>query len=405
MGRSVAALLAIVGACVVSTACSHVEGKSQADPTSSPPPPVVIVSTVHTATIPVTNDYQGTIGAIESVEVRARVEGTLDSAPFKEGSLVRKGQLLFVIQQNQYQAAVQSAQAQLATARAQVSQARGNVAAKQAALNRAVTTVQRDTPLAAAQAIPQKDLDNAIETQAFARGELDVARAQIQSAEAAVQAAQAAVTNAGINYGYTTVHSPVTGLIGFRKFDVGNVVGGPNAQVLDTITVMDPIKVNFAIDEATYLALSKNRGNSQVGALADQELPLILANNSTYEYRGKLYTVNPTVDPKTGTINIEARFPNPDGLLRPGGFARIRVLVERLSGAVLVPKTAIVQTQGVDTAYVVDANDVIALRTVSLGQTYQQSYVVKSGLAAGDRVVIEGTQKVRPGMKVAAQTR
>ena len=170
------------------------------------------MQTVRRENVPISEDYEGTFGSIESVEVRARVEGTLDSAPFKEGDLVRKGDLIFRIQQSEYIAALQAAQAQLA-------QARGNLFARQAALARANTTVARNRPLAADRAIPQKDLDNAIQNAEIAKGDVLVARAQIASA-------QAAIDNAQINVGYTTIRAPVTGLIGFLNYDVGNVVGG-----------------------------------------------------------------------------------------------------------------------------------------------------------------------------------
>jgi membrane fusion protein (multidrug efflux system) len=330
--------------------------------------------------------------------------GALESAPFKEGDLVRKGDLIFQIQQSEYLAAYRTAQAQLATARAQGAQAKGNLYSREAALARANTTVARDRPLAADKAIPQKDLDNAIQNAAIASGDVDVARAQIESASAAAAAGQAAVDTAHINLGYTTINAPVTGLIGFLNYDVGNVVGGPGAQVLDTISTIDPIKITFGLDEPTYLALSSMRGTETGAALRDQDLRVVLANDESYPYPGRVYAVSPTVDPKTGSITVEARFPNPAGLLRPGGFARVRVITEQRRNAVLVPQTAIVKSQGVDTVYVIDSKNVAALRTVTLGPQYQQSYVVESGLQAGDRVVTVGTQKVRPDQKVVIKT-
>jgi RND family efflux transporter MFP subunit len=341
--------------------------------------------------VPISNDYEGTLAAIESVELRARVEGTLDKAPFKEGRLVHKGDLVFQIQQNQYVAALEAAQAQLA-------QARGNLFSRQAALQRANTTVARNRPLAADKAIPQKDLDNAVQNAEIAKGDVLVANAQIASA-------QAAVDDAKINLGYTTVRAPVTGLIGFLNYDVGNVVGGPDTQILDTISSLDPIKVTFALDEPTYLSLFSNRNNPSVRGLAGQDLKLILANDQPYQYPGHLYTFNPTVDPKTGTIAVEARFPNPDGLLRPGGFVRVRVVIENRANALLVPQTAITKSQGVDTVYVVDDKDEVVLRSVTLGPQYGQSFVAQSGVNPGDRVIVEGTQKVQPGMKVVTKTK
>jgi membrane fusion protein (multidrug efflux system) len=393
--RTAAVLLA---AAVLPASCGHGDTENKAN--VEPPAPTVVVETVRQATVPITQDFQGTIGAVESVDVRARVVGALESAPFKEGDLVRKGDLIFQIQQSEYLAAYRTAQAQLATARAQGAQAKGNLYSREAALARANTTVARDRPLAADKAIPQKDLDNAIQNAAIASGDVDVARAQIESAGAAAAAGQAAVDTAHINLGYTTINAPVTGLIGFLNYDVGNVVGGPGAQVLDTISTIDPIKITFGLDEPTYLALAGMRGTETGTTLRDQELRVVLANDALYPYPGRVYAVSPTVDPKTGTITVEARFPNPAGLLRPGGFARVRVVTERRPNAVLVPQTAIVKSQGVDTVYVIDSNNVAALRTVSLGPQYQQSFIVESGLKAGERVVVEGTQKVRPDQKV-----
>ncbi|MBV8491056.1 MAG: efflux RND transporter periplasmic adaptor subunit [Candidatus Eremiobacteraeota bacterium] len=389
-------------ACAALVGCGHGDGDNGSNVET--PPPLVVTETLRTQSVPITEDYQGTLVAFESVEIRARVEGVLEDAPFTEGELVRKGDLIFRIQQNEYLAALRAAQAQLATARAQVVQARGNLYSREAALARANTTVARNRPLAADKAIPQKDLDNAVQNAEIAKGEVDVARAQIQGADAAVLAGQAAVDTAQINLGYTAIYAPVTGLIGFLNFDVGNVVGGTTSQVLDTVTSIDPIKVTFGIDEGTYLKLAGNRGNADAQSLRYQNIKIVLANDTTYAYTGKIYTYNPTVDPKTGTLTVEARFPNPDGLLRPGGFARVRLTTERRSNALLVPETAITKSQGVDTVYVVGDDKKVVLRTVKLGPHYEKSFVVENGLKSGERVVVEGTQKVFPGQTVEIKT-
>ncbi|HTA54154.1 MAG TPA: efflux RND transporter periplasmic adaptor subunit [Candidatus Acidoferrales bacterium] len=395
------AAAAVLMAAAILPSCGHGDTENKAN--VEQPAPTVIVATVRQGTVPITEDFQGTIGAVESVEIRARVPGVLEQAPFKEGDLVRRGDLIFQIQQNEYVAALRTAQAQLGTGRAQAGQARGNLFSREAALARANTTVARDRPLAADKAIPQKDLDNAIQNAEIARGDVDVARAQIESASAATLAGQAAVDNAQINLGYTTIRAPVTGLIGFLNYDVGNVVGGPGIQVLDTISTIDPVKITFGLDEPTYLALARTRGTESGTSLRGQPLQVVLANDATYPYAGSVYAISPTIDPKTGTVTVESRFPNPDGLLRPGGFARVRVTVERRRDAVLVPQTAIVKSQGVDTVYVIDSKNVAALRTVTLGPQYQQSFIVQSGLRAGERVVVEGTQKVRPDAKVVVK--
>ncbi len=199
--------------------------------------------------------------------MRARVEGTLESAPFKEGELVRKGDLIFRIQQNEYVAALRAAKLSCRERRPGRA-SEGQPFSREAALVRANTTVARDRPLAADKAIPQKDLDNAIQTAEIAKGDVDVARAQIASANAAVVAAQAAVDNAKINLGYTTIYAPVTGLIGFLNYDVGNVVGGPSTQVLDTITRSTRSKSTSPLDEPTYLSLFREPQQSSVQSSA-----------------------------------------------------------------------------------------------------------------------------------------
>jgi RND family efflux transporter MFP subunit len=408
-----AALLLLAG-------CGH-RDETAANVTA--PPPVVLVSTLRTQTVPISDQYQGTTGAIESVEVRARVEGILESAPFKEGTLVHKGQLIFQLQKDKYEATLMAAQGALLRAKAALLQAedtvpvqlaQANLAQKQAMLTRANITVARVGPLAADKALPQKDLDNAIQSQAAAKADVDASEAQlinakvdqqaaIESAKGQVLSSKADVQNATLNLSYTTIYAPVTGLIGFLKYDVGNIVGGAGNEVLDTMTTIDPIKVNFAVDENTYLALAGTKHDPNVRALKDQALKLLLANGAAYAHTGSLYAVNPTLDTKTGTIAVEARFPNPDGLIRPGQFARVSLVVQNRPKALLVPQVAIVQIQGVNTAYVVNSQGIVDLRTVTLGPQFGDSFVVDSGLNAGDRVIVQGTQKVKPGTKVVVQ--
>jgi membrane fusion protein (multidrug efflux system) len=383
-----------------------------------PPPPEVIVAKVAQKTVPLTESYQGTTGSIESVEVRARVEGILESAPFKEGTLVEAGRLIFTLQKDKYQANVLAAQGALLKAKAAlqdaeqtvpVQQAEANLAQKQAVLTRANITVKRVRPLAADKALPQKDLDNA--SQAAAQADVDVAVAQlrnarvnqttnIESAKGQVLSSQADLDNAKLNLSYTDIRAPVTGLIGFLKYDVGNVVGSADTQVLDTITAIDPIKVNFGVDENVYLAIAAKRGNPGEQALRDQNVRLVLANGKTYEHPGYLYAVNPTIDQKTGTIQVEARFPNPERLIRPGQFARVELTVENQPNALLVPQEAIVQSQGVTSVFVVQPDDSVALRSVTLGPQIGKDVVVTGGLKAGESIVVQGTQKVKPGLKV-----
>jgi membrane fusion protein, multidrug efflux system len=416
--RLVSTVALIFGAALLS-GCGRSDSSVDAQPT--PPPPTVVAAVVVPRTIPISADFVGTTASVQSVQINARVTGTLDSVNFKEGTLVKVGQLLFTIEKAKYEAAVQTAQANVLKAKATLYQAKQSVPVLQAGAivqqNRAKVAneqlnVDRLTPLAAAHAIPQRDLDNAIAELAVGRADLvasvasfrnaRVAQvADITSAQAAVLGAQADLSNAKLNLSYCTVHSPVTGIIGFLTNDVGNVVGNAGSQTLDTVSTVDPIEVLFSADEGTYLALADKRVTYEGHPLRNQYVTLLLSNNKIYPERGTLYTVSRTLDVKTGTIQVEARFPNPDGYLRPGQFGRVRLITEERDNAIVIPQTAVVQTQGSANAYIVEKDDTVALRSLSLGPVYDNSsYIVNSGLKAGDRLIVEGVQKAVPGRKV-----
>jgi membrane fusion protein (multidrug efflux system) len=406
----------IAGALTV-TACGGVRG-TESGPT--PPPIIVTTATLQRQTVPIGADFVASTAAKQSVDVHARVQGTLDHVYFKEGTLVHEGQLLFALQRDRYVSAVQAAQASLMKADGDlrkasdtqpVVQAQAAVDAKRADLQRANQSVSRLTPLARSKAVPQKDLDNALSSQAAARAALDGAQAQlvnakveqsvgIEQSNAAVLSAKSQLSDAQLNLSYTTIRAPVSGLIGFLTVDPGNVVGGASDQVLTTISTVDPMKVTFSVDEVTYINLVNDKHDPGERALRDQALHLVLADNSVYPYAGRLYAVNRTLDAKTGTILVEAMFPNPRALLRPGQFARVRLTTALRYNAVLIPQSAVVQTQGATSAYVIGADTIAQLRTVTLGPQYRNDYVVEDGLRAGERVVVAGTQRIRPGAKV-----
>jgi membrane fusion protein (multidrug efflux system) len=397
--------------------CSSARG-TEAGPT--PPPAVVTTAVLGRRTVPIEADFVASTGAVQSVDVHARVEGTLDRVYFKEGTLVHQGQLLFGLQRDKYVAAVQAAQASRMKADADlrkaqdtqpVAQAQAAVDAKRADLERANLAVARLTPLAASRAVPQKDLDNALSSQVAAKASLDGALAQltnakvdqsvgIEQSKAEILSAQSQLSDAQLNLSYTTIRAPVTGIAGFLTVDAGNVVGTAGDQVLTTISTVDPMKVTFPVDEVTYIRLVNTRHDPGQRALRDQPLYLELADNSTYPYPGRLYTLNRTLDAKTGSIIVEARFPNPRALLRPGQYARVRVITMQRRDAVLVPQTAVVQTQGATSAYVIGSDGSAQLRSVTLGPQFRSFYVVDEGLRAGERVVVTGIQHVRPGAKV-----
>ena len=410
--------LASVVALILLAGCGGAHHEASAS--ASAPPVAIVAATVVQRTVPITAEFVATTAAMQAVDVIARVQGTLDNVYFKPGSLVRQGQLLFKIQQDKYLSAVQAANASLLKSNADlikardtqpVAQAQAAVDAKKSELHRADLTVARMTPLAAAKVVPQKDLDNALASQETARADLAGAIAQltnakvgqevgIQQATAAILNAKSQLSDAKLNLSYTTIYAPVGGLIGFLAVDQGNVVGSAGDQVLDTISTIDPIQVNFSVDEVTYIELVNKKNDPRQRSLFEQPLELELADNSIYPEKGRLYAVNRTLDTKTGTIAVEATFPNPDGTLRPGQFARVRLTTQDRPNAVLVPQTAVVQTQGATTAYVVAPGDTIQLRSLTLGPRYGNFFVVEDGLKAGERVVAQGTQKVRPGERV-----
>jgi membrane fusion protein (multidrug efflux system) len=405
-------------AVVTLAACGH--GDTAPDSAPSPPPPTVVVQTMKTSTVAITQDFVGTTASIQDVNILARVKGTLEHVYFKEGALVRKGQLLFSLQKDKYQADVESAQANLLKAKAQLYEAQESVPVLQAAavveqnkakVGREQLTVNRVVPLGKLHAVPQSDVDNATQNLLAAQADLAASianlrttrvtqTANIETAQAAVLSAKADLANAELNLSYCTIASPVTGIIGFLKFDVGNVVGDADSQVLDTVSTIDPIKVLFSADENTYLALAGRSETYDGEPLRDQPVSLLLSNNKMFDYKGTLYTVGRTLDTKTGTITVEARFPNPEGYLRPGQFGRVHLVTDQVHDALLVPQVAVVQTQGANNAYVVDKNDVAQQRSLSLGPIYGDSYLVNSGLTAGDRIIVQGVQKAIPGKKV-----
>jgi membrane fusion protein (multidrug efflux system) len=410
-------MFSLIAGTFVLAACSDARG-TESGPT--PPPIIVTTATLHRQTVPIDADFVASTAAMQSVDVHARVQGTLDRVYFKEGTRVRQGQLLFTLQRDKYVSAVQAAQASLMKADGDlrkardtqpVVQAQAAVDAKRADLQRTDESVARLTPLAASKAVPQKDLDNALSSQAAAKATLDGALAQLTNAKveqsvgieqsnAEILSAKSQLADAKLNLSYTTIRAPVTGIIGFLAIDAGNVVGGAGDQVLATISTVDPMKVTFPVDEVTYIDLVNNKHDPGERALRDQPLHLVLADNSVYPYPGRLYTVNRILDAKTGTIVVESTFPNPRALLRPGQFARVRLTTAVRRDAVLVPESAVVQSQGATSAYVIGPDGTAQLRSVTLGPQFRGSYVVDDGLRAGERVVVTGTQRVRPGTKV-----
>ncbi len=403
-------------------ACDRTKGAKEV-----PPPPEVVVAEVVQRTVPIIRDFTAHTEAVPTVEVRARVAGVLEQVLFKEGTEVKQGQTLFVIQRAEYAAALESAQAQLAKAEADltrardasiVDRARAVLDQRKADLEKAQRDVARYVPLAAARAIPQQDLDTSQSQEKVAAAAVEAAeavlkdtqlaqRTQIQLAEAAVLSAKAAIIQAELNLSYTTVRAPIGGIIGKIQVDPGNLVGKSEPTLLATVSTVDPIYADFTVAEVDYLRLAPQIRLDPQGRAQDtgRRLELFLADNTLFPHKGRVVFVDRAVDPKTGTIGVQAEFPNPGKVLRPGQFARVRAVVEERPDAVLVPQLAVQEQQGAKTVLVVEAGDKVALRPVTLDERFQDLYIVKSGVKPGERVIVEGLQKVRPGMQVKPELR
>lgn len=393
------------------------EQKKQAEKAAAAPVPVVVASVIQN-TVPIITEFTARTDAKDTVELRARVEGFLEGIHFDEGRPVKQGQLLFTLDKRKYEADLQNAKAQLAKAKADlefakdkttVDNARAKVSQTKAQLGKADLDVNRLTPLAKEKAVPQQDLDNALVAQEVAKSNLEASQAtyetvvlnqkvSIDQATAAVSAGEAAVQNAELNLSYCTITAPISGLIGQRLVSVGNLVGRGEPTLLATVSALDPLRVSFALSETEYLTVAK-----RVGGSARKPLPLdlILADGTVFPHKGRMTIASRAVDEKTGTLTLVAEFPNPQGLIRPGQFGRVRGVIDTAENAVLIPQLAVMEQQSAKTVYVVEDGNKVAVRTVVLGERYENLAIVKEGVKPGERVIIEGLQKVRPGMTVA----
>jgi membrane fusion protein, multidrug efflux system len=367
---------------------------------AAPPPPGPVPVEVSTATqqdVPVTGEWVATTDGYVNAQIQPQVSGYLIRQDYIEGSEVRKGQVLFEIDPRPLQAVLDQANGQLA-------QAKSNVAQTQAQVELASINVQRDTPLAEAHAIARSQLDTEQKTQ-------QANQAAVVSAQAAVASAQAAVEAAELNLGFTKVRSLIDGVAGQAALQVGNLVN--TGSVLTSVSQLNPIKVYFYISEQEYLSLSaraKSSGPKSSGSGGDLltsgnaiPLKLTLSNNQVYPRTGHIIFVDRSVSAQTGSLRIAASFANPNNLLRPGQFGRISADTDVLHNAVLAPQRAVTELQGMNQVIVVGADNVVHVHTVKLGTQTGQQVVILSGLHAGERVVTEGLDKLKDGMKVAPQ--
>jgi membrane fusion protein, multidrug efflux system len=352
------------------TACGEKNGKS-AD--SGGPPPPVVVAQVTPTTVPIFGEYVARTEARQTVEIRSRVDGFLEKVLFQEGSQVNAGQLLFVIDQRPFRAALQ--------------EARGSLAQVQASLRKAQRDVERFTPLVAEDAAPQQDLDNA--------------KSAVEYNKASIDRAKAGIAKAELDLKFTEIRAPITGIIGKEEVTMGNLVRR-DQTLLTTVSSWDPMRVVFSLSENDYLRLSGTHREGQIAFSASQGAPfeLLMADNAFYPLRGRLSFVDRALNLTTGTLKVYVSFPNPERRLRPGMFGRVRVMLEERPNALLVPQRAVQRMQGVDSLLVVDKDNRVSIRIVTLGERYRDAFMVTEGLQPGERVVVEGLQNVMPGQKV-----
>src|SRR5467141_636275 len=352
-------------------------------------PPAVDVEVVQVLQkdVPIYGEWIGTLDGLVDADVKAQVTGYLLKQAYVEGSLVRKGQLLFQIDPRPFEAVLDQAKAQLVQAQAQLANAEATQL--QAELN-----VNKYTPLALEQAASQQDLDNAVQTNV-------ASKATVLNSKAAIRAAEAAVESAQINLDFTRLIAPIDGIAGQAQLQVGALVNTSSSAVT-TVSTVDPIKVFFTVSEQEYLAFNRLYPTEATRQSQEEHMPfeLILADGTTYAKKGKFSFADRAVNQNTGAIRIAGLFDNPGNILRPGQYARIRAATTIREGALLVPQRAVSELQGNYQVAVVDSDNKVSIVTVKVAERTGSMWIIENGLKPGERVVAEGVQKVRPGAQV-----
>lgn len=362
--------------CTVGTllACN---GKKEA--TEIPPQQIEVIEVVQ-QDVPIYNELVGQIYGYKDIPIRARVDGFLNKLSFQEGSRVTKGQLLYGIDSEPFDADVAARESRVAEAKTMMVNSKNEL--------------DRYKPLAEINAVSQSDLD--------------AAQANYDASISTVNAAQANLDAALINQGYCKIYAPINGIIGKTEARVGEYVGKePNPVILTTVSRIDTVRVQFSISEAKYLQIAKEyaalhpeedqssgRRNYKV------EVELLLADNSTYQHKGKIDFINNVIDPNTGSLLVQASFANPEFLLRPGLYAKVRIQLDVEKNALVIPQRCVTEIQGEYSVFVVDANNVVSTKSIQIGNRFSDMYTVTEGLEPGDKVVIDGLQKVSTGQTI-----
>jgi len=353
---------------------------------TTPPPDVEVVAVLQ-RDVPITKEWIGTLDGLVNAQIRPQVTGYLLRQNYKDGSFVKKGELLFEIDPRTFRAALDQAKGQLANAEQQLAQAEANQVKAQLDVNRYV-------PLAKEQAVTQQDLDNAVQANLAAQAQVRAAKAQIDAAKAQVDAAQ-------LNLGFTKVVSLIDGIAGIAQAQIGDLVGP--TSLLTTVSTVDPIKVYFPVSERGYLDYVKENPDAAKRAAQETQLALqlILADGTLYAHKGRFSLADREVDVKTGTLRLQGLFPNPGNILRPGQYARVRAITTTRKDALLVPQRAVTELQGSYQVAVVGNDNKVIIRPVKVGERAGTEWIIEEGLKPGEKVIAEGIQRVKAGMTVS----
>jgi membrane fusion protein (multidrug efflux system) len=375
---------------------ASVAGCEKGEKAGPPGPPAVEVVDVIQKDVPVYKEWIGTTDGFVNATIRAQVQGYLVKQNYREGDLVKTGQALFEIDPRTFQAALDQSKGALDQAKGILEQSKADVAVQEARWATAKANLARVKPLAEQNAVSQKDLDDAVGAEESTRSSVVAAKASVVAAGASVVAAQANLEKAALDVGFTKVTSPIDGIAGIAKAQIGNLVGPSSTQELTSVSTLDPIKVYINVSEQEYLGARQS--NENVEAVP---LELILADGSVFPQKGHFYLADRQVDVTTGTLKLGAIFPNPGNLLRPGQYGKIRARMSVLRGALLVPQRAVGDVQGAYMVAAVGPDNKVDIRRVKPSEKVGSLWVIDEGLKPGEKVIAEGIQKVRQGMVVA----